>query len=54
MYEEFHQLYVKGRNGKVEDIVINFIVGIIGLQIYYLILKVKTVYKWGENNEQLI
>lgn len=33
--DEFHQLYVEGRTGKAEDIIIDFIGGIIGVSLYY-------------------
>lgn len=35
--DEFHQLYVEGRTGRVEDIIIDFIGGSIGVSLYYSI-----------------
>lgn len=34
--DEFHQLYVEGRNSKVIDIVIDFVGGVIGTIVFYL------------------
>ena len=34
--DEFHQLYVVGRNARVIDIVIDFVGGVIGTIVFYL------------------
>lgn len=43
--DEFHQLFVPGRNGRLEDVAIDFIGGLIGLIIYYAVRK----HPWGVN-----
>lgn len=39
--DEYHQLYVKGRNSSVNDVLIDFCGGIIGIFLYYMIYYAK-------------
>ena len=43
--DEFHQLYVQGRNSSVLDIIIDFIGGLIGTIIFYLSCYIVNSYK---------
>ena len=51
--DEFHQLYVQGRNSSVLDIIIDFVGGLIGTIIFYLFCYIVNSHKKGKINKNL-
>lgn len=59
--DEFHQLYVAGRTSRVEDVLIDFIGGVIGVLLYYFTyylignkIKIKRYKEGCDQNEKKV